>query len=257
MNASLFSVITVVRNDLAGLQETFRSVEQQTFRDFEWIVVDGVSTDGCVDFLKRLDKEACRWISEPDRGIYDAMNNGTKMANGSYIVFLNAGDVLSFPHTLQTIALQLEAAKYPDLLLGGANYRFPGGSKILRRPRIFPKGAYHSVPAVHQAIYFRKDVLPDPAYDLSYPVSADFCLMASLTKSVTNVTYLHEAVVDFETGGNCSQKTRAQMKEMWRGQQEILKLNLLFRSASLLRRCLSVYGSKLIHAICMRRRPSR
>ncbi len=85
----LFSVITVTRNNLVGLRRTHESLRIQSCGDYEWIVVDGASDDGTADYLK---KTGANWVSEPDRGIYDAMNKGIARAQGRWLIFMNAGD---------------------------------------------------------------------------------------------------------------------------------------------------------------------
>jgi putative colanic acid biosynthesis glycosyltransferase len=187
------------------------------------------------------------WKSEPDKGIFDAMNKGTRLAIGKYVVYLNAGDLLPDKSTLKIISKTLEQNNFPDLLLGTANYLFSSGFKIPRFPRQMPRGAWHSVPAVHQAIYFKRESLPSPVYDLSYPVSADFSLLALLSKRGLSIAYVQDPIVHFEMGGSCSKNSWKQMKEMWRAQKEILELNLGYRSYSLIRRMVSVYGGKLIY----------
>jgi putative colanic acid biosynthesis glycosyltransferase len=243
----LISVITVVRNDLAGLKATHAGLLEQELKDFEWVVVDGASTDGCITFLKSVHGLPVVWKSEPDKGIYDAMNKGTDLATGKYVVYLNAGDVLPDKTTLKIIAQALELENFPDLLLGTANYVFPSGVKIRRFPRQMPRGAWHSIPAVHQAIYFKRASLPGPVYDLSYSVSADSSLLALLSKRELRTTYVQEPIVDFEMGGWCSQHPWGQMKDSWRLQREILGLGFGFRLYSLTRRVVSTYGAKLIY----------
>jgi putative colanic acid biosynthesis glycosyltransferase len=243
----LISVITVVRNDLAGLKSTYAGLVKQEFKDFEWIVIDGASTDGCIAFLQSVHDMQFVWKSEPDKGIFDAMNKGTRLAIGKYVVYLNAGDLLPDKSTLKIISKTLEQNNFPDLLLGTANYLFSSGFKIPRFPRQMPRGAWHSVPAVHQAIYFKRESLPSPVYDLSYPVSADFSLLALLSKRGLSIAYVQDPIVHFEMGGSCSKNSWKQMKEMWRAQKEILELNLGYRSYSLIRRMVSVYGGKLIY----------
>ena len=87
-----FSIITVNFNNKEGLHNTIKSVINQTFRDFEYIVIDGGSTDGSIDILKKYDKYINYWISEKDSGIYNAMNKGISKANGEYLNFMNSGD---------------------------------------------------------------------------------------------------------------------------------------------------------------------
>ena len=96
-----FSIITVSFNNGDGLQETGDSIQQQTFQEYEWIVIDGGSNDHSVDYLKET---SALWLSEPDAGIYDAMNKGIDQAKGKYIIFMNAGDLLHDKNTLSIIA---------------------------------------------------------------------------------------------------------------------------------------------------------
>ena len=93
MDFPKISVITVVYNDKEGLEKTIQSVLSQTYGNVEYIVVDGRSTDGTVDVIKKYEQEIDIWVSEPDEGIYDAMNKGIKMASGEWLNFMNAGDV--------------------------------------------------------------------------------------------------------------------------------------------------------------------
>src|SRR3954454_18317001 len=88
----LLSVITVVLNDAAGFERTARSVIAQRGVRLEWVVVDGGSTDGTITIIKSVEGRITRWISEPDRGVYDAMNKGIAAASGDYLLFMNAGD---------------------------------------------------------------------------------------------------------------------------------------------------------------------
>ena len=88
----ILSIITINRNNSAGLEKTMRSVASQSFKDFEYIVIDGASTDNSVDVIKRFERDFLhlRWVSEPDKGIYNAMNKGLRMATGDYIQIMNS-----------------------------------------------------------------------------------------------------------------------------------------------------------------------
>ena len=86
------SIITISYNNLEGLKDTYRSIRQQTFRDFEWIVVDGGSTDGTRDFLEEHDDELAWWCCEKDKGVYNAQNKGTAHARGEFCIYMNTGD---------------------------------------------------------------------------------------------------------------------------------------------------------------------
>lgn len=97
------SIITVNLNNKDGLQKTIGSVVSQTFKDFEWIVIDGGSTDGSKELLEQYADHFAYWVSEPDKGIYNAMNKGIKVANGEYLLFLNSGDSLYEDVTLEKV----------------------------------------------------------------------------------------------------------------------------------------------------------
>lgn len=97
------SIITINRNDTSGLERTVRSVDSQSFRDFEYIVIDGASTDGSIDIIRQNEGCIDYWVSEPDSGIYAAMNKGISRATGDYLYFLNSGDVFVADSVLQDV----------------------------------------------------------------------------------------------------------------------------------------------------------
>lgn len=97
------SIITINFNNRAGLQKTIDSVISQTFKDFEWIIIDGGSTDGSKELIEQYDKYITYWVSEPDKGIYNAMNKGIKVAKGEYLYFLNSGDYIASYNVLSRV----------------------------------------------------------------------------------------------------------------------------------------------------------
>ena len=128
------TIITINRNNAAGLEKTMQSVLNQTCQDFEYVVVDGASTDGSVEVIKRLSGqfgERLKWISEPDKGIYNAMNKGIGMATGEYVEFLNSGDCLASEDVVGRMYEALEKAEHPSILYGNMLKDMPDG-KIIR-----------------------------------------------------------------------------------------------------------------------------
>lgn len=128
------SIITINRNNAAGLEKTMTSVLRQTCTAWEYIVVDGASTDESVDTIKRLSGEfggRLKWISEPDKGIYNAMNKGIGMAEGDYVQFLNSGDCLAADDVVEKMYHALELSGYPSILYGNMLKDLVSG-KILR-----------------------------------------------------------------------------------------------------------------------------
>jgi putative colanic acid biosynthesis glycosyltransferase len=110
----LFSIITVTRNNLEGLRRTHVSLRAQSYADYEWIIIDGASSDGTVNYLEGL---AARSWSEPDEGIYDAMNKGLARARGDYLLLMNAGDSFAAPDVLQKIADAIRAQPMPPAFI--------------------------------------------------------------------------------------------------------------------------------------------
>ena len=128
------SIVTINWNNNAGLQRTLASLASQTYTDFEYIVVDGASTDGSVDTIKQYDHDPrIRWVSEPDKGIYNAMNKGIRMATGEYVAMVNSGDWLISPSVLESLAAELRRHDNPPILYGTTTNIWPDG-KTQRNP---------------------------------------------------------------------------------------------------------------------------
>lgn len=126
------TIITINRNNAAGLEKTMLSVASQTFKDFEYVVVDGASTDGSVEVIKKYESKYAllKWVSEPDSGIYNAMNKGIRMASGDYIQILNSGDCLASDDVVERMLVALEAAGSPSVFYGNMIKCFPDGRRI-------------------------------------------------------------------------------------------------------------------------------
>ena len=124
------SIITINRNNAAGLEKTMSSVFSQTALDLEYIVIDGASADGSIEVIKELEPQfegRLKWISEPDSGIYNAMNKGIRMASGEYVQFLNSGDCLADNDVIERMIAELEKKSYPDILYGNMLKVFSDG----------------------------------------------------------------------------------------------------------------------------------
>ena len=124
------TIITINRNNAAGLEKTMQSVLSQTCTDYEYVVVDGASTDGSVAVIERLAPafgDRLKWVSEPDKGIYNAMNKGIGMATGEYIQILNSGDSLVSQDVVEKMYAALEKSGHPSILYGNMLKDFPDG----------------------------------------------------------------------------------------------------------------------------------
>ena len=130
----ILSIITINRNNAAGLEKTMRSVAAQTFVDFEYVVIDGASTDESVKVIRSLEASfggRLKWVSEPDKGIYNAMNKGIGMASGDYLQFLNSGDSLVSDNVTMRMTGALKDNEFPPILYGNMLKDMPDG-RILR-----------------------------------------------------------------------------------------------------------------------------
>lgn len=126
----ILSIITINRNNAAGLEKTMLSVLSQTRTDYEYVVVDGASTDGSVAVIERMAPafgDRLKWVSEPDNGIYNAMNKGIEMASGDYIQILNSGDSLVSPEVVDQMYGAMEKEGHPSILYGNMLKDFPDG----------------------------------------------------------------------------------------------------------------------------------
>jgi putative colanic acid biosynthesis glycosyltransferase len=209
----LFSIITITRNNASGLQETMRSISHQRFGDFEWIVIDGASGDGTTELLREAGLPQLSWLSEPDGGIYDAMNKGLARAGGAYCLFLNAGDSLAGPDVLGRTAGLLAGAE-PDVIYGDA-FEARGGHLLLKPARA-PGSKIYSLFTHHQSIFYRRASM-EIGYDLTYRFAADWALTARILRT-GRFLRLQYPVSVFQRGGVSQQPVnRPQInREHWR-----------------------------------------
>ena len=129
----LLSIITINRNNAEGIEKTMQSVASQSYKEFEYVVVDGSSTDGSVEVVKKYEPQFShlKWVSEPDSGIYNAMNKGIRMASGEYIQILNSADCLAAPDVIAKMLAGLENAGNPTILYGNMVKCFSDGRKMV------------------------------------------------------------------------------------------------------------------------------
>ncbi len=130
------SVVTVVLNGVEFIRDTIESVLGQTYRNFEYIVVDGGSTDGTVDVIKSYESGIAQWVSEKDAGIADAFNKGWSRSTGDYLLFLNSDDALAHPGALAAMAREIVAHDYPQLIYGDCDVLDRGSGAVQYRASI-------------------------------------------------------------------------------------------------------------------------
>ena len=177
----ILSIITINRNNAAGLEKTMASVLAQTYTAIEYVVVDGASTDGSVAVIRRFaDKfgDRIKWVSESDNGIYNAMNKGMQMASGDYYQILNSGDCLASSDVSERMLAELERQEYPSILYGNMIKCYPDGHKRLDRSfagkPISMLGMYTGT-LNHDPTYIRSELFEKyGSYDENYKIVSDW-----------------------------------------------------------------------------------
>lgn len=163
------SLVSINRNNAAGLEKTMQSVASQTFKEFEYIIIDGASTDDSVDVIRKYEpKFAClKWISEPDSGIYNAMNKGLRNATCDYIQILNSGDGLASNDVIEKMLAALEKLEYPSVLYGNMIKCFPDGRRMVDKgfagQEITMLGMFTGT-LNHNPVYIRRDLFEKYGY---------------------------------------------------------------------------------------------
>ena len=200
-----------------------RSVLSQTCKDYEYIIVDGGSKDGTIDIVKRLEPEfegRLSWKSEPDKGLYDAMNKGIARAKGDFLWFVNAGDEIYAPDTL--VHIVAAATDDTDIVYGKACIVNAEGVKVSEHHKVTPpdlqrKHLLNGLVVCHQAILVRRSIADK--YNTDYRICADYeWVLKAVTASRKNA-YLDEYVCKFLTEG-VSQKQR---KRAWKERFRIMR----------------------------------
>ena len=215
----LFSIITVTYNAEDTLPATLASVAEQTFRDYEHLIVDGASKDHTLELPRKTANDRTRIVSEPDRVIYDAMNKGMSMAKGKYYIFLNAGDAFHSAETLAGIAEAIKQNDYPGVVYGQTQLvdseRHRIGDRHLTAPEALTYESFaQGMVVCHQAFVALARIAP--LYNLKYKFSADYdwCIQC-LQHSRRNV-YVPGIMIDYLCEGVTTANRRASLFERFK-----------------------------------------
>ncbi len=224
-----FTVITCTYNAADVCERTFKSVAQQTYENVEHLILDGCSKDDTVlkaeaYAMANMDsKHKIVVVSEPDRGLYDAMNKGIRKANGDFLIFLNAGDVFHSADTLDNIVNAIaDGEELPGVLYGETNVVDNGGNFIRHRRLKVPKrlnwrSFKYGMLVCHQAFYARVDIAKRNLYNLDYRYSADvdWCIrvMKDAERQRLKLMNVDDVLVDYLDGGMSIKNHRASLKE--------------------------------------------
>ncbi len=220
------SVVTVCFNAADLIEETIKSVACQTYGDVEYIVIDGLSTDGTTDIIKKYDTELSYWISEKDKGIYDAMNKGIEAATGDYIIFMNAGDKFADRNVLANVATHLGNH---TVVSGHWNRCYANGKVKSASPKALESFKVE-MPICHQATFVRLPYHKKNPFDTSFRLSADYDFFYKAWRHNESFNYIDEVIVNFlEAEGistdNISESVMERGKA-WKGEKNLILRNL-------------------------------
>ncbi len=251
----LISVITVVLNGEKTIERTINSVISQNFNSFEYIIIDGGSTDGTLELINKYSSrngyhKIDKWTSEKDNGIYDAMNKGARIAQGDYVFFLNADDFFVKNDVLLNVAKELRNKK-TDILYGKVEFLKNGVLFTVKHPRkgenvisYLKKGQTLN----HQGIFTKRKLLLKYSFDTSYKLMADHDLICRMLKDNASF-YLSEIVISrFSTGGLskknpklCLDETKKMIKKNF-GKKDYLIYLIFYNPFKELAREIGLFG---------------
>jgi glycosyltransferase involved in cell wall biosynthesis len=207
------SVITIVYNNARDIERTMLSVLHQTYQQIEYVVVDGASTDSTLDIIKRYENRIAKLISEEDKGIYDAMNKGLKLATGDYVIFMNSGDEFYANDTVEKVFASADDA---DIYYGETemiNDQLQSlGQRRHKVPENFTWRSFnYGMSVSHQAIYIKRS-LTEP-YDPKYKLSADIDWIIRAAKKAKKIIKVDGYVAKYLVGGMSKAKHRQSLAE--------------------------------------------
>ena len=193
------SVVTVCYNSAATIEETMLSVLGQTHPDVEYIIIDGGSTDGTVDIIRKYADRLAYWVSEPDRGIYDAMNKGIAAATGDYINFMNAGDTFA---TAQAVERLVQGIDFSDDYIAGVF-----GKTIEKFSDGYRADDFHQefMPFCHQSVIVRSDLMNKYGFDTAFKIFADRDFFRKIWSEGYRYHKVNEYITIFDTSGVSSE----------------------------------------------------
>lgn len=194
------SIITVNLNNANGLLKTINSVNSQKYTDFEYIIIDGCSKDGSLEIIKNSAKEFTSWISEPDEGIYNAMNKGIIKSRGEYCLFLNSGDIFTAPDVLETL---FSNPFFDDIAYGNFIIEKNGIGQMIKQPSSYTFYDFYVGTICHQSALIRRDLFKKVGlYNENLKIVSDweFFLKAIFIHKCTT-HYFNETIVNVEGEG--------------------------------------------------------
>lgn len=224
-NKPLISVITVVFNGQEFLEETINSVINQTYDNVEYIIIDGSPTDGTADIIKKYEDSVDYWVSEPDDGIYDAMNKGIDLVTGDWINFMNAGDKFYNQNTLQTVFSDFLYDDYA-VLYGHSKIIYPDRTRIAKAGNL--KTFWQGSKFRHQSAFISANFHKKHKFNLHRKVAADFEFFYHAYKHKQKFNRLDNTISSAASGGVSDIKRIDAILESWSIVEKNAKINCYY-----------------------------
>lgn len=226
-----FTVITVAKNARATIEETIKSVLDQNFQDYEYIVIDGGSSDGTSEIIDKYKNQVDLIISEPDAGIYDAMNKGIALASGIWICIINSDDSL-LPDSLGKVYLRANETEIPDVIYGGVLTQSQRIFHFIHHTELEKRMIFHPATFISKSSYLRFGT-----FNLSYSIAADYDLCLRIFLGGGKFVALREPLAVYRTGGYSERNWSVSIRE----HNKVLGTNFgLSRSKVMLRTYLTI-----------------
>ncbi len=210
------SVITVTFNAEQTLERTLKSVSSQSYPDIEHIIVDGKSSDNTIELVQKYKNNKIKWISEPDKGLYDAMNKGINFATGEYLCFLNAGDTFFASDTVELI---MQSANSADIIYGETaivddSEKFLHMRHLKAPKKLTWKSFKQGMLVCHQAFIVKREIA-EP-YDLNYRFSSDFDWSIRMLKKSKFITNTNLILINYLNEGMTTANRKNSLKERYK-----------------------------------------
>ncbi len=204
MNSSpKISIVTVVFNSKNHIEATIKNILSQTYKNIEYIIIDGKSTDGTVEIIKSYLDEISLWVSEPDKGLYDAMNKGIRLATGDYILFINSGDKLFDIATIeQVFSKPIADVYYGDTVIINTNDQEIGLRRLRPPEKLTFKSFKKGMLVCHQSFIARRELVP--LFNLNYRFAADYDWTIQILKNSQLIINTSLIISKFLEGGQTS-----------------------------------------------------
>ena len=190
------TIVTVAYNAQQYLEQTILSVIGQDYPNIEYIIIDGASTDGTVDIIKQYASHLVYWVSEPDQGIYDAMNKAIDVATGEWINFMNAGDSFVSADTISKVVERIDVDD--ECLYGDIYYLSEVNSRYICSNPL--SEIFNGIPCCHQALFTKANVIKEYRFDLTYKVASDYDLVLKCFRNGHKFKTLDFAIANFIAG---------------------------------------------------------